>query len=180
MHAAFFHITKCRRGNGDIHAHAAASLGRQRRPADVTAAFAPAHPRRGPLRLRDPDPAVVIGLLPTTIMIGCPGPRFIAGPEPAIIGQFPMAVRVRAPAGFDSCRAPALTVITDRDPFPIRAERLIKIILALNHDYCGRRRRSGLDVHLLRLRRRGDVGRLRCRSLHHVGGATRQRSQKYL
>ena len=135
---------------------------RQRRPADVSGSLPPRNPGRCPLRMRHPNPAKIHAPIPAAIVVGGPTPRLIAGPIPAGVGPPPLAVGVRAPSNFYSRRPPTASVRSDHDPFPVRAERLVKITFGLNR-YNGRLRRRYHDWRRLRDRRRhihGGSGRM--------------------
>src|SRR5438876_524528 len=108
---------------------------RQRRPADVSGTLPPRNPGWRPLRVRHPEPAKLHAPIPAAIVVGGPTPRLIAGPIPAGIGPPPVTVGVRAPSYFYSRRPPTTSIRSNHHPFPVRAERLVKITFSLNrHD----------------------------------------------
>src|SRR5438128_350683 len=88
----------------------------QRRPAAITAAIAPRNPRRSPLNVRHPDPAVGIVISPAAVVVACPRPRLVALPIPAAVRPYPLAIAVRSPTGCDAARMPAAAVVADINP----------------------------------------------------------------
>src|ERR1019366_1183965 len=92
------------------------SPGRQRRPAYVPFPFAPGHPRRGPLRVRHPNPAVVRIVNPAPVVIRGPGPLFVADPIPTAVGPQPVSFAIGTPIGGHVRGMPAASVTRPVNP----------------------------------------------------------------
>src|SRR3954471_13881040 len=71
-----------------------------RRPADITRAIRPVHPRRRVTCSRHPHPSVERVVGPASVVIRDPAPGFVRGPrEVSARAVAPAAIKVRTPAG---------------------------------------------------------------------------------
>ncbi len=118
---------------GDLHPRIPAApavgerFGRQRRPADVAAAFAPGDPCRRPFMTRHPDPAVAAQQRPAPVVVGGPAEGFVGHPRPAVVGADPVAAGVGPPVGA-VCGGglPDVSVIRRPEPRAVWIERIVK------------------------------------------------------
>jgi hypothetical protein len=99
--------------NRDVIA-ADAHARRQRRPAIIAAAIAPADPGRPPLLVGNPGPAIIIIVEPAAIMKRSPAPFIIRHPGVAIFGYHPMpcrGIRLEVRAGIGNPHVPIASVL---------------------------------------------------------------------
>src|ERR1700687_572670 len=103
--------------------------GSQGDPADVASAKAPIHPRRSPLRARDPDPSVVVIHHPAPIVKGRPAPGVVALEGPTVIRVDPVpAAEIGAKIAADQgpIGPPGTSETPDHYPFTVRRQRTFK------------------------------------------------------
>ena len=81
-------------------------------PADVAAAFPPAHPSRCPLVAGHPNPAATAQLGPASVVVAGPAERFVGEPGPALVGAGPTPIPVGTPAHrADDRRLPDVAIV---------------------------------------------------------------------
>ena len=101
---------------------------RERRPADVVVAFAPAHPRRSPYAARHPHPSVVRIHEPATVVVGGPAKGLVGNPQPAaVVGPNPAANRVGLPVGRSGRGVPSPTEVGVVHPRALRGQRGVEV-----------------------------------------------------
>ncbi len=152
-------------------------------PGDISAPFAPSHPRRRPRHARNPAPADSRRLVPTTIVVHHRTPVrlvVIRNPGPSRIAVNPMPHRIWSPSIRPVVRDPAMSIRRNIHPVAVR----IQITLINRHDIRRRRLvRLRLHYHLRRRRgsrRRGLIhNRLRRRSVLNIHRAAAQPDHAY-
>src|SRR5262249_47554383 len=113
--------------DGEKSAVSVAFFRRHRRPADATVAVAPIDPAGSPVLVRHPDPAVVYGVDPASIMVRGPTPRLVRLPIPPVVGgPNPTAFEIRLPAGTAVAGIPDASVGAILDPVTVRREVVIE------------------------------------------------------
>lgn len=87
-----------------------------RRPAIVSAVFAPGHPGRSPIVSRHPYPSIRVVIEPVAIVESGPAPAIAGYPCPAVIRIYPMATTAIRPKTRARSRYPYITIVRIADP----------------------------------------------------------------
>jgi hypothetical protein len=112
--------------NPDSRMRVPLGLGRQRCPAHMLRAVAPADPGGSPFKIRHPTPTGALDPDPAAVMVNNPTEVLFAHPCPTETGIGPGAHCIRRPAVSHPCRPPTTPKLPDLKPLTVRFERLGK------------------------------------------------------
>jgi len=99
----------------------------QRSPAIVLIVAPPAYPGRGPFRIRNPDPTIIIGECPSAVVERSPAPIVIRYPGIPVFGHGPMSFcAVRMEVFFFNIRYPYIPVFRVVHPLSIRLQFVVE------------------------------------------------------
>lgn len=113
---------------GNIDVNIDVDAGAHGCPSVVSTATSPGYPGRSPFIAGNPCPSVVVVIIPSPIMEGCPAPRVIRYPGIAVIGHYPISVSsvgMKVPTDVWNPN-PAISAIVD--PSAVRPQFIVENI----------------------------------------------------
>jgi hypothetical protein len=102
-------------------------------PAVIAIRMSPGHPRRTPFIVRNPHPSIIIVVVPTAVVKGCPAPTIIGYPCPAVVRVDPVTPRRVGGEIRFGIRQPYVSILRVIHPLAIRAQLVIKQLKADPH-----------------------------------------------
>jgi hypothetical protein len=131
---------------------------RERRPADVVAAFLPGDPGGAPLVAGHPGPADLGVVVPAAVVVGGPAVGLVGDPGPPLVGPHPVAVLIGAPARGNGRGRPDPAVLRALDPVSVGGQ----VVVEESEVHRGPPRGADMDARVhreLSRRRRHGAGR---------------------